>query len=154
MTSSPTLRTGPDGTLRFMEGESWIPVSVHRCFPWKQPTGYLSLVDPHGRERALIRSLADLDSTSRRAAEEALTVVGFTLEIDRIHSLVREIEIRSWRVDVGGKPRRFQTALDEWPRRLENGRVVILDVAGDLYSIADPEALDRRSRELLWALID
>jgi hypothetical protein len=95
-----------------------------------------------------------LDSSSRKALQDVLRIVGFTLEIERILSITREIEIRNWVVWVGGVRRSFQTAPDEWPRRLDDGRHLILDIAGDLYSIADLEALDSHSRKLIWALID
>ena len=50
--------------------------------------------------------------------------------------------------------RLFQTHLDDWPRVLSSGGLLIRDVAGDLYHIAAPEALDKKSRELLWAFVD
>jgi hypothetical protein len=34
------------------------------------------------------------------------------------------------------------------------GGIVIRDVAGDLYHVAEPEKLDRRSRTWLWAFVD
>jgi hypothetical protein len=48
----------------------------------------------------------------------------------------------------------FQTRLDDWPRELPGGDILIRDVAGDLYHVPDPEALDQRSQELLWAFVD
>ena len=50
--------------------------------------------------------------------------------------------------------RSFQTHLDDWPRALPNGGILIRDVAGDLYRIAPPSQMDRKSRELLWAFVD
>ena len=51
-------------------------------------------------------------------------------------------------------PRRFQTLRDEWPRPMPGGGIVLRDVAGDLYLVPDPKALDRASRDRLWALLD
>ncbi len=34
------------------------------------------------------------------------------------------------------------------------GGIVIRDVAGDLYHVADPEKLDAKSRTWLWAFVD
>jgi hypothetical protein len=50
--------------------------------------------------------------------------------------------------------RRFQTRLDDWPRRLPDGGVLIRDVSGDFYRVADAAQLDRTSRALLWAFVD
>ena len=58
--------------------------------------------------------------------------------------------MRKLRSDIG----RFQTRLDAWPRRVPGGGVLIRDVAGDLYYVADPESLDKRSRDLLWVFVD
>jgi hypothetical protein len=37
---------------------------------------------------------------------------------------------------------------------MPGGGLLIRDVAGDLFFIADPRTLDRRSQKLLWAYID
>ena len=79
--------------------------------------------------------------------------VGFTLEISRIEAIEKEIEIRHWKVIVGGERRTFQTELDEWPRTLTDGRLLIKDGASNLYSIPDPDRLDKKSYQLLWALV-
>lgn len=41
---------------------------------------------------------------------------------------------------------------DFWPGS-ERG-VLIRDLAGDLYVVPDPSALDKHSRSLLWAFVD
>ena len=50
--------------------------------------------------------------------------------------------------------RTFQTKLDDWPRELPGGGLLIGDVAGDLYQIANRDDLDEKSRKLLWAFAD
>jgi hypothetical protein len=64
------------------------------------------------------------------------------------------VEIRSWKVETRQGPRSFQTRLDDWPMDVPGGGIVIRDVAGDLYHVAEPEKLDRRSRTWLWAFVD
>lgn len=73
---------------------------------------------------------------------------GSVLEIEE------EIEIRQWTVETRQGKRSFQTHLDDWPRVLPSGGLLIRDVAGDLYKLADPNGLDRKSRALLWAFVD
>ena len=65
-----------------------------------------------------------------------------------------EVEIRHWTVETVNGPRTFQTHLDDWPRMLPGGDLLIRDVAGDLYRLRNTRMMDRRSRELLWAFID
>ncbi|MFT5125080.1 MAG: hypothetical protein ACI9TH_005160 [Kiritimatiellia bacterium] len=128
-------------------------VNVRKCFPWQTPHGFISLADEEGAEIALIQSLDELDAASRQVLKEALDVIGFTLEITRILSLEKEIEIRNWKVETQAGIRRFQTLLDEWPNRVAGGRLIIRDVCGDLYSITDERKLDRKSQHILWALL-
>jgi hypothetical protein len=76
------------------------------------------------------------------------------LEVTRVLSIEEEVEIRHWVVETKHGRRSFQTHLDDWPRALPMGGLLIRDVAGDLYRLAAPGQLDRRSRELLWAFVD
>ncbi len=148
------LKTGTDRRLLLQVDGEQVPVRVQICFPWREPEQYLSLYDKDGKERGFVHRLADVDQTSRHALQAELDVMGFTLVIDRILELEKEIEIRSWRVMVKGAERSFQTELDEWPRDLSDGRLLIKDVSGDLYSIPNMESLDKESRKLLWALVE
>ena len=146
------LERGADHALFLVKDGDRTRVRPRLCFPWRRPDAYISLADDDGKEQALIRDLNALSPASREALEEALVVSGFTLEIHRILSLQKEIEIRNWRVEVNGKERTFQTALDEWPRSLAGGALLVRDVAGDLYTISDAAQLDEKSRKYLWAL--
>jgi len=143
-----------DGQLWAERGDEARPVWVRRCFPWSEPTRYVSLLDHEKQEFALVPDVAALDEASRAALEDALAEAGFVLQVERIRSVEEEVEIRSWEVDTRQGPRSFQTRLDDWPREVPGGGYVVRDVAGDLYHVAAPEALDERSRELLWAYVE
>jgi len=149
-----TLRSGGDGRLLAMIGETAIPVRLRQCFPWSEPHRHLSLRDDEDREVALIDDPALLAPASRRALEQALAAAGFVLDVVRIHSIEEDVEIRHWTVETTSGRRAFQTHLDDWPRVLPGGELLIRDVAGDLYRLADPKGMDRKSRELLWAFVD
>jgi hypothetical protein len=129
-------------------------VTARRCFPWSAPGTHVSLRDCDEAEVALVESVTDLDEASRGAVERALAESSFIMEIVRIDSIDEEFEIRSWEVRTRQGPRRFQTRRDEWPRELPDGGHLIRDVAGDVYRVADVDALDERRRELLWAFMD
>ena len=148
------VRRRTDGQLWADRGTQAEPVSVRACFPWSQPTHFVSLRDGDENEFALISDLEDLDPESRQALDGALAEAGFVLEVDGIESVDEEIEIRSWKVSTRQGPRAFQTKLDDWPLEVPGGGFVIRDVAGDLYHVADPAALDKKSRELLWAYVE
>ena len=144
----------PDGRLWAIRAGEARPVVVRRCFPWSEPGRYLSLRDEDDREFALVRDPAELDADSREALGAALVAAGFVFAVTRVLALEEEVELRDWRVETRQGPRSFQTRLDDWPRSVPGGGLLIRDVAGDLYHIADPARLDPRSRELLWAFVD
>ncbi len=149
-----TLKHGTDGQLWASDITGSRPVLVRRCFPWSQPTHYVSLRDDDENEIALVRELAELDPNSREALELALVEAGFVLEIVRVVDIDEEVEIRNWKVDTRQGVRSFQTRLDDWPLQVPGGGILIRDVAGDLYHIPRPAELDKQSRELLWAFVD
>ncbi len=149
-----TLRNAGDGRLvAIVEGES-VSVKLRQCFPWSEPHRHLSLRDEEDEEVALVEDPATLAPESRRALEQALAEAGFVLEVVRVLSIEEEVEIRQWKVETKHGPRSFQTHLDDWPRALPKGGLLIRDVAGDLYLLAAPHEMDRRSKELLWAFVD
>jgi hypothetical protein len=143
-----------DGKLWVVRDATAVAVEVVRCFPWTEPTRYLSLRDSHGKEHVFITQLEDLDPESQNALGPGLSRSGFVLDIVRIERIEEDFELRAFVVDTLQGPRRFQTALDAWPRRVECGALVLEDVYGDLYRIAQPEKLDQRSFELLRLLVD
>ncbi len=148
------LRTAPDGRLLARVGGRWLPVRLRQCFPWSEPGQYVSLRDDEDEEVALVEDPATLPPESRRALERAVAEAGFVLEVTRVLEVDEEVEIRQWTVETKHGTRSFQTHLDDWPRVLPMGGLLIRDVAGDLYRLPAPETLDERSRQLLWAFVD
>src|SRR5687767_1123021 len=149
-----TLRTAPDGRLVVVIDDRRVAVRLRQCFPWSEPGLHLSLRDDEDREVAIINDPAHLEDESRRALEHAIAEAGFVLEVTRVLEIDEEVEIRQWVVETEQGRRSFQTHLDDWPRSLPNGGLLIRDVAGDLYRLASPKAMDQKSRELLWAFVD
>ena len=148
------LERRADGQLWAVLGLEAVPVWVHRCFPWTAPGRFVSLRDQEEEEVALVRDLSELEPESRRILQSALLEAGFVLEVESVESIEDEIEIRTFRVRTRQGPRRFQTLRDEWPRPMPGGGILLRDVAGDLYLVRDPQALDRASRDRLWPLLD
>jgi Domain of unknown function (DUF1854) len=143
-----------DGQLWATRGEEERVVRVRRAFPWSEPGRFISLRDAGDREFALVAEPRALDAESRAALEAALAAAGFVFVVTAVTEIEEEVEIRTWRVATRQGARTFQTRLDEWPRPLPGGGLLIRDVAGDLYRIDDLAALDAKSLELLWAYVD
>lgn len=148
-----SLEIDDSGQL-FVTDDPPVPVRVRQCFPWSEPHRYLSLRDASDREIAIVQNPATLDEESRAALERALGVAGFVLEVTRVVDIDEEVEIRQWAVETTSGPRTFQTHLDDWPRVLPDGGLLVRDVAGDLYKLGAPHTLDRKTRDLLWAFVD
>jgi hypothetical protein len=129
-------------------------VHVRRCFPWSEHGRFLSLRDDEGEEFALVADLFELDAAARVVLEDALTEAGFVFDVTAVLELDEEVELRHWRVQTLQGLRRFQTRLDDWPRKLPGGGLLIRDVTGDFYRVGDPAQLDAHSRSLLWAFVD
>lgn len=152
-----TLCNAGDGRLFVMLDDELVAVELRQCFPWSQPTRYLSLWGGGGndeREVTLVEDPAHLSTESRRALEHALATAGFVLQVTRVLSVEEEVEIRHWHVVTRQGARTFQTHLDEWPRALPDGAMLIRDVAGDLYRLPPKHELDKKSRDVLWAFVD
>jgi hypothetical protein len=143
-----------DGQLWAILNGASRPVRVHRCFPWSEPDQFLSLRDQENQEVALVTHMGELGEESREALAASLLEAGFVLRVTSIVEVEEEIEMRTWRVETEQGPRSFQTKLDDWPWEVPGGGIVIRDVAGDLYFVANPEAMDEKSRKWLWAFVD
>ena len=148
------LRPSTDGRLLARIAGKWVAVRLRQCFPWSEPGRHVSLRDDGDDEVALVDDPASLPPESRRALQRALAEAGFVLEVTRVLEIEEEVEIRQWTVETKHGKRSFQTHLDDWPRALPMGGLLIRDVAGDLYRLPSPETMDKRSRELLWAFVD
>lgn len=152
----PPLRLwrGGDGRLFASRGNGEVPVRVARCFPWSEPTSFVSLRDADDEEVALVRCLDELAEPSRKVLAEALLEAGFVFEVTELLEVEEEIEIRTFRVRTRQGERRFQTHRDEWPRDTPGGGLLIRDVVGDLYWVREPAELDKKSARLLWPFVD
>jgi hypothetical protein len=153
-TELPVLRIAADGRLLVMIDDVLVPVRLRQCFPWSQPAQHLTLWNDEDREVAIVDDPDELEPQSRQALEQALAEAGFVLEVTRVVDIEEEVEIRQWTVETQQGNRLFQTHLDDWPRVLPNGDLLIRDVAGDLYRLLSPSHMDKKSRELIWAFVD
>jgi len=152
--SEPRIERTATGALRVVSARGATLARAVRCFPWSEPGHHISIRDNEGNELMYVDDPRRLDEASRHALEAALTTAGFVIDVTGVDAIVEEVEMRCLKVRTRHGPRSLQTALDAWPRRAPNGDVLLEDIAGDIYRIPPVEKLDRRSRRLLWALLD
>ncbi len=150
----PRLRRDDDGSVRLCRNGAETRVRLHLCFPWTEPERFLSLRDEEGNELLLVEDPGTLDRDSREILRSMIEESRFVFPITAIESADPDFELRVWKVRTRGGPRRFQTKLDDWPRPLPDGSLLLRDIAGDLYRVENPERLDSKRRRILWAFLD
>ena len=143
-----------NGQISLHKDNTATTVRLSLCFPWSQPNRYISLRDEKNHEVTLINDLEELDDSSREVVEAALAEAGFVFKILSVQSLQSEFEIRNWKVTTQQGTCTFQTELDDWPRHLPDGSILIKDVSGNLFHIASPKELDEKSQKIFWAFMD
>ncbi len=148
------IELDPSGSLVLLRDGERVSVNLHLCFPWSQPEKFLSLRDSDGEEVAFLPNLDGLTNDVREVVAAALKASRFTLVITEIESIQMDFELRVWKVDTLQGKRTFQTRLEDWPIDLPDQSIVIRDLAGDLYHIPDPEQLDKKSYQRLWAFLE
>jgi ATP-binding cassette subfamily B protein len=146
-----SLERDGDGSLWALdlsagEREKVLP---RRCFPLSHPDRYVCLLDPFGRDRALINEPASLDENSRRALWSALGENEFLPKVTRIDRVVHEATWSEWHVETDRGARIFVVEQEDHIRRLDDGRHVITDQDGMRYLVPTPDSLDSHSRRWL-----
>ena len=131
-----------------------VQVKAISNFPWSHPESFISICDKEGEELVHIQELNELGASSKKALKCALGEARFLLEVKAIHSVTEEADLRVWKASTQVGERQFVTKLDAWPQALDNNRLLITDVSGDLYEIKDIELMDKKRQKLLWALVD
>jgi hypothetical protein len=149
----PRLWLGAGSRLWIEHGSERLPVRPVRCFPWSAPGTLVSLRDDEDRELFLVETLDALDPASAAALGEAMQSAGFVLVVESITAIEEDYEVRVWRTHTRHGRRTFQTRLDEWPWEAPDGGYLIRDLCGDLFRLPPLEALDPKSRHLLWAYV-
>ena len=150
----PNINLSNSGQLQVVRGDQTTAVRVQPCFPLSEPNRFFSLLDNDGNETCMVENPSDLDAPGHAALSTAIADAAFTIKVTAIESISNDIDLRIWQVLTSSGSRTFETRLGSWPRKLEDGGVLIQDIAEDLYHIENANALDSRSRQLLWAFSD
>lgn len=121
-------------------------VFFHRAFPYEASDEFISVTDKDGGEYGLIRSLGDFENAGRDIIERELNRKYYTPVITKINSVKERFGYSYWEVETtNGK---YSFAMHDTYRntaKISEERVVLTDVDGNRYEIADVLALDRKS---------
>ena len=124
-------------------------VEIKQCFPWSEPSEFLSLRDEKENEVFLIEKLEDLDVLTRLTIEQYLKTAEFIMKIEKVLSVEEDVELRKYSVLTIQGERIFHTKLEDWPETLSDGSIIIKDLAGDIFKVDDINLLDPISQKNL-----
>lgn len=102
-----------------------------------------------GEELGILRRLDELPPEMQDVVVEEVEKAYFVPRILQIVSIEEEFGIQQWEVRTDRGPRTFEVTERSGIRPFDNYRIVIKDVDGNRYQIADTRLLDRRSQEWL-----
>lgn len=146
----------PPGTLRLTVGEerSYHTVRLYQAWPLTEPGRHLALQDGKGEEITLVDRLDELLPDSREVAEEELRRRYLTARVEAIHHIRTEFGVTYWQVRTDKGERDFVVqSLSESCVWLSDRHLLLVDVDGNRFEIADRIALDPSSRGRLDAVL-
>ncbi len=134
------------------EEEEFERVVVLRSFPVTNPDEFLSVREPdskkqgRGKEIGMIRRITDFDEATRQLLSEELDRRYFTPEIQKIMSVKDKFGYLYWEVvTTAGHVTFVLNNPFSNIRILEDGRILINDIDGNVFEIRDPANLDAAS---------
>ncbi len=146
----------PPGTLRLTVGEerSYPAVKLFQAAPLSKPGRYLSLQNGKSEEIVLVENLADLAPDSRAVAEEEIRRRYLTARVETILGIKTEFGVTYWQVLTDKGERDFVVqSLTESCVWLGDQHLLIIDVDGNRFEIADRRALDAASQAQLESVL-
>lgn len=134
------------------EKETFERVVVLRSFPVTNPDEFLSVREPdsgkrgRGKEIGMIRRISDFDEAARALVFEELDRRYFTPQIKRILSVKDKFGYLYWEAETtAGHVTFVMNNPFSNIRVLEDGRILINDIDGNVFEIHDPAGLDTAS---------
>lgn len=133
-------------------GERYESLEPRRLFPISRSDEYITLLDQNGDEVAVIRSLRDMDLTSREVIARSLADYYLVPEILKIYSVSERYGNLHWIVETDRGRKEFDIRNRNHDVKVSrNGYVRLRDSDDNRYVIADYRALDKHSRAQLIA---
>lgn len=145
----------PKDRLRITMGDrSYHTVKAAWAAPLSQPNKYLAFLDGKGEEIVTIKDPESLTKDSWAAAEEELRRRYLTATVAAIAHAKEEFGATYWSVDTDRGRRELVTQnLQENAVWLTDTHLLLLDVDGNRFEIADTAALDAASRHYLDSIL-
>jgi hypothetical protein len=152
------LYRAESGKLRLdvADDRTYLDVKVVRAFPLSLPDAYLTFLDAGGGDKVIghLPDPGELDAESLQTAEDALGRHYFIPTITRIHSMREEFGAIYCDVETDRGRREFVArGIRDVLQELGGGELMIPDVDGNRYRVANWHAMDPHSRRLLERVV-
>ena len=151
LTATIRLERRSDGTLlvQLPGNLEQLEVFPLRLFPLSEPQKWIALLNPEGREVALLDSLENLLPAARELLNEELSRREFVPIIRQITWVSGNSEPCSWRVRTDRGETEFVLKNEDDIRRLGARSVLVVDSHGIRYLIPDREQHDSFSQRIV-----
>ena len=136
----------------FYDGRRFESLEPRRLFPISGLTRYITLLDPDGKEIAIIRNIDTLMPESKKIIEACLREYYMIPKIKRLIDSTDKYGILKWTVETDRGPCSFEIRNRHSDiKMLYDGRVLVRDSNDNRYEITDSRELDKHSQALLNA---
>lgn len=147
----------PNGRLRVQREDDrcWLDAKPVWAAPRSRPGRYLALLDSKNEEIALLEyPERELSVPSWQAVQDELWKRDLTAEVTLIREAKQEFNATYWTVETNRGTREFVAqSLSENAVWISDTHLLLVDVEGNRFEIANTEALDARSRALLFGIV-
>lgn len=145
----------PKGFLRATVGDrTYLDVTIVRAFPLTPGDPYIGLLSGRLSEIGIIADPSQLDEESQHTIEKELERRYFTAQIRSINAISEEFGATYWDVETDRGQRFFVAkGVRDNVTYLGRSRILIHDVDGNRYEVADLTELDPASRSMILRVI-
>lgn len=145
----------PGGVLSLKIGRKLYPrVHPYRAFPLSKDQSYICIRDAEDEEIGILSSLGDLPKQMKALVVDELDSRYFTPSIKHIVSLKEEFGYVYCDVETDAGVSRFTARIGHNAAiQLGDGRIVIVDVDGNRFELADYTELDSKYQRIIELLL-
>jgi len=136
------------------DGEDKKRISLHRALPINNPGEYICVLDTESKEIGILRNLDGLSDIQAGLVKRELALRYYSPRIDKITSSKEKMGYVYFDlVTNAGKKSIAVKDVTKSIRRLDDGRILILDVDGNRYVVEDALKLERSSMKWIESYI-
>ena len=132
------------------DDRSYLRIKVTRAAPLSEPDRYICFLDAKDEVICMVTNLEDMVESCRPFVLEELDKRYLTAQVNRVYAIRNEYGVSYWDVETDRGRREFVArSVGEHAQWLSETRLMIFDVDGNRFEVADLEALDKKSRGLM-----